>query len=309
MPELHEPEIVTIKRAIALTLDRRTTAHRQAAAGLTPGSGRLNLLMEGDSWFDYPLTGGNPLLPSGVIAQLPALLAPAPLILPLAHFGDTATSMLGVDQRRRLVAALTDTGHGAFDAMLFSGGGNDIAGEQFRLWLHDAGTGGGAINLAALDHVLGVVMAAYEDLVALRDKHRANLPIFLHAYDFALPTGNGVCGIGPWLRPSLEDRGWMAPGDPASNGASIVKDMLTRFRDRLAVFAAAHQEDVVLVKTQGLLAEHEWANELHPTPGGFRKVSKAFADALVARFPDRAALAPAAPVVAAGTIVGAGSLG
>ncbi len=299
MSEFNQPEFVTRNRAIAVTLDRRVAVHRQQAGMLAAGTGRLNLLAEGDSWFDYPLTGSNPLLPSGVVAQLPAVLAPDPVVLSLAHYGDTTTEMLGVDQRRRLIAALIDPAHGTFDALLFSGGGNDIAGAQFRLWLHDANAGGGAVNLVALDHVLGVIMAAYEDLVALRDQHRATLPIFLHAYDFALPTGTGVCGIGPWLRPSLEDRGWMAHGDTPARGAPIVRDMLSRFRDRLAAFANS-QRHVVLVETQGLLDADEWANELHPTPAGFRKVAEAFAAALIAHFPGRATLAPPAPIVVAG---------
>jgi hypothetical protein len=33
---------------------------------------------------------------------------------------------------------LQEPKNGKFDAILFSGGGNDLVGDQFRLWLNDA---------------------------------------------------------------------------------------------------------------------------------------------------------------------------
>ena len=64
-------------------------------------------------------------------ARLRSNLA-AGTILNLAHHGDEVREMLGVTQRKNLIRSLNKA---RFDAILFSGGGNDIVGDQFALWL------------------------------------------------------------------------------------------------------------------------------------------------------------------------------
>jgi hypothetical protein len=246
----------------------------------------LNILADGDSWFDYPL----PLVPpqhTDIIAQLAKLIKPVPTILNLAHYGLAITQMMGVSRYKRLVEQLNTPSNGAFDAILFSGGGNDLVGEQFRLWLNDAASVGGdpakALNDNALGDIVGVAMAGYRDLLAARAASpQKNVPIFVHVYDFAWPTGVGVCDgvVGPWLYPSLESRGWMASQADLNKGFGIVQQILQRFRYELLNLAKSGL-NVVLVETQGtLLTAKEWANELHPKPPGFKNIARKFADAL-----------------------------
>lgn len=279
------------------TIRERIRAHQAliATRQLVPGAlARLNLLADGDSWFDYPLTG-DMLDASDIIVQLASIISPAPYILNLAHYGDATTQLLGVARRDGLIAALSDPRNGAFDAILFSGGGNDLIGDQFRLWLLDSIAAGNdpanALNGAALADIMGVVDTAYADLVAARDAAAPGIPIFIHAYDFALPTNNGVCGVGPWLFPSLYSRGWMrtTADNDLARGAAIVKAILLLFKAKLKDLAA-HNTNVVFVETQGALTPNEWANELHPTPPGFLKMAHAFVQALAQRFPGRATL-------------------
>jgi hypothetical protein len=125
-----------------------------------------------------------------------------------------------------------------------------------------------AINVPRRGAVLGVVRSAYEDLIAIRDKFARQCTLFLHAYDFAVPTGQGVCNIGPWLQPSLAFRGWTN----IPIGTQIVKDFLLQFDNMLRQIESA-SVNVVYVRTQGTLVPNEWANELHPTPGGFDKIA------------------------------------
>ena len=114
--------IAAHKRAVAArNLDQETLEER-------PTSAPLNLLAEGDSWFDYPLFRDT-------IGWIKAAGKPVPEILSLAHHGDAAVDMLGVAQRQRIIENLRDRRNGAFDALLFSGGGNDIAGDRFCLWV------------------------------------------------------------------------------------------------------------------------------------------------------------------------------
>jgi hypothetical protein len=259
-------------------------AHKQKMAAVPGAPIPLNLFADGDSWFDYPL----PVLdPNDVITSIGNHGAPQPFILNLAHYGDEARDNLGVQQRERIITNLTDAENGTFDAILFSGGGNDTVGNQFCLWIENYAAGmtpGQAINTARLDDVLGVVRSAYEDLISIRDQYAPRCPVFVHAYDFAIPTGEGVCDntIGPWLKPSLDYRGWK----DMANATEVVKEFLLQFRDMLVQITNADQ-NVIYVKTQGTLGPKEWANELHPTPEGFDKIAAKFLAALRTVFPGR----------------------
>ncbi|BAN26485.1 hypothetical protein [Caballeronia insecticola] len=273
-------------------LNARVAAHQHAvrqAQALHARSGKpapLNLIGDGDSWFDYPLP--DPLHATDVLEALRKTGQPAPMILKLAHYSDATTTLLGVTKRNRLIAQLQDPANGSIDALLFSGGGNDVVGDQFRFWLNDASAVGDdpaqGVDVDRLDHIFGVVESAYLDLIRIRDEFAPHAPIFVHAYDFAIPTGVSACHLaGPWLRPSLIDRGWpqLAPG------SLIVKNILVRFHAMLQRLASDPAHDMVLVHTQGALAPDDWANELHPTGAGFAKIASCFRAALAKRFPQR----------------------
>lgn len=159
---------------------------------------------------------------SDVIAHIEHLPQLTPHVLNLAVAGEAAEDMLGVTKLHELTTNLSEPANGGFDAILFSGGGNDLAGEQFRIWLNDASAGKNAatdgLNQKRVDDILGVVKAAYEDLFKARDGVDPNIPIFAHSYDFAIPNGiplRCVVTLGPWLLPGLHDRGWT---DPRSHG-------------------------------------------------------------------------------------------
>ena len=136
------------------------------------------------------LTGG------GVIDHLAEISGVK--ILNAAHYGDSVQQMLGVAKRRRIEALFKKPG---FDILLFSGGGNDIAGDQFCLWLKP-NTGGGAasaVDTGRLQEILGVVEDGYRDLIEIRDRCAPDCWIVTHAYDFPQPGDRGVCGLGPCL--------------------------------------------------------------------------------------------------------------
>jgi hypothetical protein len=255
---------------------KRIAHHKEAVRTLAERA--LNIFAEGDSWFDYPLSRDT-------IGWIADNGTPPPEILNLAHYGDAATQMLGVAKRQRIIKNLQDPDNGAFDALLFSGGGNDIAGDQFCLWILEYATGNkpsAGVNASRLADMIGVIEAPYVDLIQIRDTIAPDCVLFLHAYDFAQPTGKGVCGLGPWLKPSLDLRGWT----DFAMAAAVVKEVLLAF-DTLLTRLEQQQRNVVYVRTQGTLSPADWANELHPTEQGFSKIADVFLHSLRARFPGR----------------------
>jgi hypothetical protein len=276
-----------LQAQIATERQERIDAHKRAVAqrGLTMRAAAradapLNIFCDGDSWFDYPLF-------TDTIGWIKADGTPQPEILNLAHYGEATTDLLGVGSRTRIIENLNDPENGKFDAMLFSGGGNDIVGEQFCLWLTQAAAGSSpdyGIDHGRLADILGVVEAAYLDLIQIRNSsNQPDCVLFVHAYDFAQPTGQGVCGFGPWLKPSLDFRGWT---DPAA-AAAIVKDMLLML-DKMLVQLEQNHPKVVYVRTQGTLSPaSDWSNELHPTEQGFNKIAGVFLNSLRQAFPER----------------------
>ena len=207
--------------------------------------------------------------------------APQPLILNISHYGDATSEEMSLTRQQRLIQAIDDKANwandSAPDAILFSGGGNDIAGTQFCIYLdYDCG-----LNTARFLGVLDMIRASYLDLFAFRDAHAPGIPVIGHCYDFPIPNGAHPPCVGPWLQPSLEFTRNM------STGTDILHRALFDFNQMLASLAADSKNNFMLVDTQGTLLPAEWANELHPFPEGFQKFASKFVDALRGCFHNR----------------------
>ena len=272
-------ERARLVRSVARERDVRMAEYRRRLkARAMRATGRmLCVLAEGDSWFDYPVG-------RSVVAQLEDI-AGVP-IANMAHHGDEVRQMLALAQRREITERLREAVRDGlpFDALLFSGGGNDIVGDELCIWLNDYTQGmrpDQAIDLPRFDAVLAIIEAGYRDLIGIRDRESPGTTVFLHGYDFAVPTGEGVCFVGPWLKPSLDFR-----GVPPVMQWDVVRAILERFERRLTALAGA-MPDVVLVPTQGTLqpTDRWWANEIHPTDKGFEAIARKFHAALRQRFP------------------------
>jgi hypothetical protein len=273
---------------------RRIDEHKKAIAAVAQSRVRanLNILADGDSWFSYPLSKDV----IDCLAEDANLTTPPPLNLAVA--GDPTTATLGVSKRQRMIDNLTDPQNGTFDALLFSGGGDDVAGDQFCLWVTEYAAGSNGVNMQGLADILGVIVTAYQDLFAICKRYQPNCKILVHAYDFAAPTGVGACPLpgggyvaGPWLKPSLDYRGWT----DFTTACGIVKQMLLQLDQQLLAIERQSNGQVVYVKTQGTLTpptsvndpQSDWANELHPTELGFDKIARKFLAALKQTFPGR----------------------
>ncbi|MHC2484826.1 SGNH/GDSL hydrolase family protein [Rhizobium leguminosarum] len=246
----------------------------------------LRMLAIGDSWFDYPLLDNGPVFKqTDIIRQLEDAGKPKPIIVPAKHWGYTSVVELSLPMQKRIRDALTDKANwgrrGKPDAILLSAGGNDIAGEQFCIFVNNAGQA--PLNEMRLKKALGIVEAAYEELFDLRDMHAKGVTIYGHCYDFAVPDGGHPACIGPWLQPSFEFSGQT---DLAAN-TQAVADTLKAFKALLVRLAGKASNHFVLLNTQGTLSTSDWANELHPKHGGFAKIMEIFRTQLANDFPGR----------------------
>lgn len=242
----------------------------------------LQILAEGDSWFDYPV----PFFGGAIIRRLEKKVGVP--ILNLAKAGDEVRYMLGVEERQLLTEHLTKgcPAGGPWDVLLFSGGGNDIVDNPMALWIRDFDptlTPEQQIHQPRFEAALALVRAGYEDLLSLRDRLSPGTHLVLQGYDFAIPDGRGICHLGPWLKPTFDLRGF-----PSRAAAfATVKAMLRRFAEMLTDIART--PGVTFINGQGTLPERRssWHNELHPSEAGFDLFAKIFYKSLKSRFPDR----------------------
>ena len=285
------------RQSVAAEMDERIRLHKQRMAQYRASGEALKgqhaplplvLFAQGDSWFDYPLDGnGLPFGDTDIIAQLRGLGTQPPLVLNIAHYGDTSVQQLSLPKKHRMIEALADKDNwaeqGHPDAILFSAGGDDIAGNQFTIFLDNKADHANGLDVQRFTEALGMVKAAYRDLFEFRDRYATGVPIFAHCYDFPIPDGKHPPCIGPWLQPSLRYEHWYG----IDEGTAICREALLGFRKALQDLAADPANLFFLVDTQGTLQQAEWANELHPKPPGFIALAEKFVTALRGQFAGR----------------------
>lgn len=183
------------------------------------------------------------------------------------------------------------------EAILFSAGGNDIAGDELfcMLWhrLAEAVSKDGnpiELNEKVVTGLIHEVFGkAYRDFIsAVRQKAGRDLPVLVHGYDYAIPDGRGWSGgfgplPGPWLDPSLTRKGYDRKLHQQRR-QSAVNQMIDAFNEML-ISLAAEVPNVFHVDLRGTLSADQWANELHPNPEGFMAVAARFDAALSAALP------------------------
>jgi hypothetical protein len=274
---IHQARIARLKTSMA----------NLRAAGAPAAPMPLVMLAHGDSWFDYPLSGNSlSLRTTDIIAQAEMMGNISPIILNMSHHGDATTDEMAWPKQERMITALQDpanwVGAGRPDAILFSGGGNDIVGDQFSIYLDYAIPGATGLNATRFQKAIGKVEASYLDLFVFRDRYAPGVPIFGHCYDFPIPNGVHPDCVGPWLKPSLDYCGWNL-----TQGTAIARTALIDFKALLARLASNPVNNFTVIDTQGVLTAADWANELHPFPNGFKTVAAKFVDTLRIKFPRR----------------------
>ncbi|MBK5273478.1 MAG: hypothetical protein JJE30_00285 [Desulfuromonadales bacterium] len=244
------------------------------------------LLAEGDSWFDYPMHDVLKLLEDDHGYDVESV----------AHKGDPIEVMAYGDHQlgdfTRCIEKVLRRGDKP-KAILLSGGGNDIAGDEFGMLLNHAGSAIAGLNdnivkgvideriRTAFVFIISALTGICEQLTGGR------IPIIVHGYDYPIPDGRGFLGgwgplPGPWLEPGFREKGF----EEMDKRFALTKDLIDRFNLMLSgVVALQGCEHVKYIDLRNTLSHGEdyekwWGNELHPTGDGFGKVTDKFAAVL-----------------------------
>jgi hypothetical protein len=303
--EIAKEIIASRKRALARRAKAlnsyRTSLMRQAPVGgrmrmepLAAAETKGYLVAAGDSWFDYP---GKFLARDDVLE----LLEQAGYdVESAAHAGDSIEAMAygGNTQLYKLAQCFEKVAqrNAVPKAVLLSGGGNDIAGDEFGMLINDANSPIAGWNdevvAGVIDQRIATAYRRMLDAITALSQHYAGrkLPILVHGYDYAVPDGRGVLGgfgwlPGPWLQPGFHEKHFVNLPEMT---AQIV-DLIDRFNTMLKKLAQepAYKGQVYYVDLRGTLPntlpsayKKWWANELHPEPKGFEAVKAKFAEVL-----------------------------
>jgi len=244
------------------------------------------LVAEGDSWFDYLWDDILTLLESEHGYE----------VEDVAHYGDRIEEMAYSDRQllnfTRTIDKLIENGQ-VPKAILLSGGGNDLAGDEFHMLLDHHQSSNPGLNEMVVKGVLEqrirnayIAILSSVTEVCERRLHR-KIPILIHGYAHAVPDGRGywIGGWlmpGPWLKPGFDMKGF----EVMPENISMVRKLIDRFNEMLIDLTKlpkfSHVTHVDLRKTlkNDKTWKTWWENEIHPTEKGFKKVTKAIADVL-----------------------------
>jgi hypothetical protein len=237
------------------------------------------LVSEGDSWFQFPF------FLKDVIDQLGS----DHLIWSLDAAGDTALNMVYGDSE--YMRGLNRMKSKKVQALLFSAAGNDVIGEdssgnpvlQTLLKTFKAGQSAAwHVDQAQLAKILDFLEKAYREVVATirKDKEFEKLPIIIHGYDYTVPGGfEGDIRNPSW---AAQDK-WLGSAMTAKKitdttlQREIIHVLIDALHDVLVRVAGDPDETYVhLVDVRGTLKLGDWADEIHPTDAGFKKVARVF---------------------------------
>jgi hypothetical protein len=251
------------------------------------GPGRRGVLVaEGDSWFDYPWHDVLRMLEDEHAWDVESVAHKGDRVEDMAYSGGQLEELARTIERLLRQSMIPN-------AILLSGGGNDVAGDEFGMLLNHASSATPGLNADVVRGVLDDrIRHAYIAIIAavtrLCEKQTGRaIPIIVHGYDRPVPDGRGFAGgwgplPGPWLEPGFRGKGF----EDLDETTRIVGDLIDRFNRMLREVAATPGFDHVrYLDLRGTLPSDRsyrtwWANELHPTRRGFAAVADRFAAAI-----------------------------
>jgi hypothetical protein len=281
MAEFQAPAAAMAMKALSKPKAKaKLTPHMELALAANTGTTKGWLIAEGDSWFDYPGTD-----------ILDALQQSAYDVQSVARAGDRVEMMaFGRGQLDGFAAAVEKViaSGNTPKAILLSGGGNDIAGDEFGFLINHFGSPNQGFNDSVVRGVIEErVRDAYVWIIkTITDLCQKTLGqkvrIILHGYGYPVPDGRGVLGgwgplPGPWLRPGFIEKGF----DDVTQNTGMMHTLMDRFNN-MVKSVAADFDHVRYVDLRNVLPATKtlWANELHPKETGFKLAANEIQNAI-----------------------------
>jgi lysophospholipase L1-like esterase len=246
------------------------------------------ILAEGDSWFAWAYLGLD--VSPSILNRLQFVRRTATLNYAYSGHtvGDMAAMAISAGFRQELAAR-------KFDALLLSGGGNDLFDALAKghiLKPADPGANpadtASYIDVAALDKLKNYVILNYQQILAWRlsaASQNATTPVLLHTYDYPMPRPApakvfGKPAVGPWLHPALDQV--KAPAalrfDLIREIAADLLDCIRAFDDPAAgIFVVDTCGSTLVPAAPGSSGDNaDWVNEIHPNAAGYVKIAAKF---------------------------------
>jgi hypothetical protein len=158
-------------------------------------------------------------------------------------------------------------------AFLFSGGGNDVAGDEFSQYFNHASSGLEAFRTSFAEYQIGVVFKKYLDDLCFKVRQaNPSTTIIMHGYGYTPPTGEAVINagpfrfVGPWLRPVLTAKNIIDPQEQRK----IVFRVIDLYNKTLEEVQNDNPDNFRYVDLRSIInPDSDWVNELHLSNSAF----------------------------------------
>ena len=230
----------------------------------------------GDSWLQYPPH------PTDLHKQLRRLFRHTAFLNESRPGRESAEIKALMPRLRALLAEFR------FDVLVVSMGGNDVVGNELAEYVKTAeepqspaNVDWGVVPPEVRDHIrlggfdlaLRYLVDDYRRVIAVRDAAAPECEIVAHNYDYVWPDGRAfkLAGVkaGPWIKPQLD-----AVGLTGIAAQRVVSSWLIDQFTRVMTALVSQTPRMRLIDARGTLARNQWANEIHPTESGFRKLAE-----------------------------------
>jgi lysophospholipase L1-like esterase len=263
---------------------------------------KFRFLAQGDSWFSIGAI--PPWATSNILRQV--RLSFEASAINCAYPGRELAHMVDWVQDTGFSRLISGRFAYRWNGILLSGGGNDLIDAAGVLPVGDGGMPvapslrllltpeewGPAENGAARylsdegwATFVSHLAPQFDKVVAQRDSGvNKDVPIFCHTYAYPMPRNAAVSelfNMGPWLYPAVS-----AYKIPQGDWFAVATELINRLAELLGKIIGnlnqPQSRGLYLIQTQQALIPAEpgtkgpsgdWENEIHPTPGGYRKLA------------------------------------
>jgi hypothetical protein len=239
-----------------------------------PDRSNITLVAEGDSWFDYPV---------GVDIIDFLRIYYKYKTVNLSHYGDKLLKIIYGNEKNNKEKNLDFINETLIKSksktLLFSGGGNDIAGEALEVFLHYFQSDmqpKDVVNYSTLVMFLEELKTGLVYLI-----NNIDAKILMHGYGYPVPNGNPVLRlfgaiplVGPWLQPAFRNRG--IEDSNLTLRIEIMKIIIDEFNNILIKLQSEHPEKFYFIECRNIIDPFDWINELHVNNNCYKKIADKF---------------------------------